>query len=137
MVKFLAGESAHAPKVTIFKVLLLQNGDDWWIQTFRNESQNQDLALGSERGSIGLNHVWISVMFSSAGQFLDIFLDLQFLLCILIRYLLKCTKNLASFFLEKLSAAAKISKLLQKRVPVTKTPQCALDATKCISTNWY
>ena len=39
----------HAAKVTIFKVLLLQNGEDWGIQTFRNESQDHDLALGCER----------------------------------------------------------------------------------------
>ena len=51
LVKFLAGESAHAPKVTIFKVLLLKNGKDWGNQTFRDESQDHDLGLGSERES--------------------------------------------------------------------------------------
>ena len=45
----------HASKETIFRVLLLQNGEDWGIQTFRNESQDHDLALGSERESTGLN----------------------------------------------------------------------------------
>ena len=38
-----------------FKVLLLQNGEDWGTQAFRNESQDHDLALGRERESIELN----------------------------------------------------------------------------------
>ena len=41
----------HIPEGTIFRVLLLRNGEG----TFRNESQDHDLALGSERESIGLN----------------------------------------------------------------------------------
>ena len=43
------------PTVTILKVLLLQNREDSGIQTFRNESQDHHLALGSERESTKLN----------------------------------------------------------------------------------
>ena len=46
-------------------------------------------------------HVWILVIFSSAEQFLKTFLDLWFLLCVLIRYLLMCTKNLAIVFFKR------------------------------------
>ena len=55
LVKFLGVYCAHAQKGPIFRVVLFQNGEDWGIQTFRNESQDHDLALGSERESTGLN----------------------------------------------------------------------------------
>ena len=43
---------AH-PKSDI--IIVLQNGEDWGIQTFWNESQDQDLTLESDRESTGLN----------------------------------------------------------------------------------
>ena len=49
LVKFLGGLSAHA------QVLLLQNQEDSGIQTYRNQSQDHDLALGSEKKSTGPN----------------------------------------------------------------------------------
>ena len=45
----------HIPEGTIFRVLLLGKGEDWGIQTFRNESQDHDLARGTERESIRFN----------------------------------------------------------------------------------
>ena len=54
-------------------------------------------------------------MFSSAAQFLYIFLDLQFFLCVLLnRILPKEHKKFGKFIFLNLSAAAKIAKLLQK-----------------------
>ena len=43
-------------------------------------------------------YVWILVMFVGGDQFLELFLDLQFLLCILIRNLPICTKNWQIYF---------------------------------------
>ena len=45
-------------------------------------------------------YVWILVMFVGADQFLEIFLDLQFLPCILSRYLPMCTQNLVILYLK-------------------------------------
>ena len=58
-------------------------------------------------------------MFSSADQFVEIFLDLWFLLCVSIRYLLKWKQKLATLFLNTISSGAFIY-CVPKRVQVTK-----------------
>ena len=61
--------------MTFLKVLLLQHQKDLGIQTFRNESPDQDLPLHWE---VRESHIWILVRFSIADHFLNIFLDLWF-----------------------------------------------------------
>ena len=60
------------------------------------------------------------VMFFSAEQFLYIFLDLQKKRVRINQILAKVHNKFGKFIFQILSAAAKRSKLLQKRVPVTK-----------------
>ena len=48
LVKFLGGQSVQAQKVKFFKVILLQNRENLGVQTFRNLSQDHNIALNSK-----------------------------------------------------------------------------------------
>ena len=83
LVKFLDSWSAHALKVNIFfKLSWMKDKTTIFYWEVRESHSDFDQLRNS--------HL-ILVMFVSADQFLDIFLDLQFVLCIITRYLQMCT----------------------------------------------
>ena len=72
-------------------------------------------------------YVWILVMFSGGDQFLEIFLDRWFLLCVLTSYLLMCKYYWVWHFLCKtLSVAVFCIHFLQQCWSSYKFPHCAM-----------
>ena len=69
------------------------------------------------------NHL---IIFFSADQFLDMFLELQFLLCMSSRYLLKCITNLTSLFFKIYQQNPKYHRFFQNRVSSHQICQCAM-----------
>ena len=92
--------TAHALEVTIFQGLLLRSRAKTGIQNsgMKVKTINFQLLKGISFSTLTSwdIHFWIMVMFVGADQFLEIFLDLHFLSCILTRYWPMCTTNLTT-----------------------------------------
>ena len=105
LVKCLDSWLARALKVTIFQGLLL-------LRRAKRASKLSGMKIRTMnfqllKGIIFPTftswdiHIWTLVMFVCADQFLEIFLDLQFLLCISTRNIPICTVSLATLFLKR------------------------------------
>ena len=106
-------------------MLLLQKEEDWGIKTFRNESQDHDLALGSERKSTEPNQAE-KIMFEYADQFLDFFLDFNTIFVELINQILgKMHKILGNFIFQN-RFQPKYQSFYKKKGSGHQTKQCAL-----------